>query len=105
MNNLLTHTNQVQRKELDEAELEFIYTAALSAVPVEQIAAAIGLEIWDLKERIKDTNDPVSIKYNTGNVELTIAYRQMTIQAAKNGSNPAQKELAKMLTDANNSLA
>ena len=87
---------------LTEEQLKEVEEMSYRLIPPSFIAINIEVDELDFQEAIKIPNTPVRSAFYKGHIRQMIEIRESLIKAAKNGSNPAQQELIKFLSEQQN---
>lgn len=80
-------------KEQSKALEEMAYLL----IPTNLIAINLDIDEIDFKLEIRDPKSPVYKAFYKGIIRQKMELHQSIVQASKNGSNPAQEQIIKML--------
>lgn len=70
----------------------------------ELIAKAIGIDAVAFKVLCEKPDEPLHHAYYEGFIQAKIELHEAIIKSAKNGSNPSQLEMKKLITESENFL-
>lgn len=83
-------------------QLEQVRNLAQRLVHPALIATAIGLDELEFKVLIKDPESELHSAYYDGFIQSKVELNEAVIKSAKNGSNPAQMEMKKLIIESEN---
>lgn len=89
---------------LTKVQLDAIEEMAYRLITPDLVAINLGVDELDLIHAIRTPGHEIRQAYYSGYLKQSLEVRESVIKMAKNGSNPAQMELLKFLTDVNNHL-
>lgn len=89
---------------LTTEQLKSIEDLAYRLIAPELIAINIDVDELDFIHEVRTPGTDARIAYYKGYLKQTIETREAIIKTAQNGSNPAQSEILKFLTDIQNHL-
>lgn len=89
---------------LTTEQLKSIEDLAYRLIAPELVAINIDVDELDFIHEVRTPGTDARIAYYKGYLKQTIETREAIIKTAQNGSNPAQSEILKFLTDIQNHL-
>lgn len=89
---------------LTTEQLKSIEDLAYRLIIPELVAINIDVDELDFIHEVRTPGTDARIAYYKGYLKQTIETREAIIKTAQNGSNPAQSEILKFLTDIQNHL-
>lgn len=89
---------------LTTEQLKSIEDLAYRLIAPELVAINIDVDELDFIHEVRTPGTDARIAYYKGYLKQTIETREAIIKTAQNGSNPAQAEILKFLTDIQNHL-
>jgi len=89
---------------ITEEQLKAVEDMAYRLFPAHIIAINIGVDELELKNEIRTPDTDVRKAFFRGYIRQQNMLRESIIKSAKNGSNPAQMELIKLLKEFNRNL-
>lgn len=81
--------NQEQSEQLEEM--------AYLLIPIDLIAVNFGMDDIAFMQELRDRESPICKSYYRGILRQKMELHTNIVQAAKNGSHPAQEQIIKML--------
>lgn len=82
---------------LTKEQSDSLEEMAYLLIPIDLIAINLGMDNTAFISEIRDPESPVFEAYYKGILRQKMELHQSIVQAAKNGSNPAQEQIIKML--------
>lgn len=92
-------------KNLTTAQLEQVHELALRLVHPRLIAQAVGLTELEFRILVEDKDTELHERYYEGHIQAKLELHEAIIKSAKNGSNPSQVEMKKLITESENFLS
>lgn len=89
---------------LTKEQLSTIKDMASRLIKPSLIAISIGVDEIDFLMDVRDRDTPVHKAYYEGFIQAKIELNEAIIKSARNGSNPAQTEMKKMIDECNNAV-
>lgn len=84
---------------LTAEQLDQVREMAARLIHPELIARAIGIEPYLFRVLCEDSNEDLHKSYYEGFIQAKIELHESIIKSAKNGSNPSQIEMKKLITE------
>ena len=82
---------------LTKEQSESLEEMAYLLIPTDLIAINLGMDYTAFMSEIRDPDSPVYKAYYKGILRQKMELHQNIVQASKNGSNPAQEQIIKLL--------
>ena len=89
---------------LSKEQLKNIKEMASRLIKPSLIAISLGVDEIDFLVDVRDSSTPVHKAYYEGFIQAKIYLNESIIKSAKNGSNPAQSEMLKLVNECSNSI-
>lgn len=82
---------------LTKEQSDSLEEMAYLLIPIDLIAVNLGIDNTAFISEIRDPDSPIFKAYYKGILRQKMELHQSIVQASKNGSNPAQEQIIKML--------
>lgn len=89
---------------LTKEQLDQVRDMAERLINPELIAKAINIDAFVFKVLCEEPDEPLHQAYYEGFIQAKIDLHEAIIKSAKNGSNPSQLELKKLITESEDYL-